>query len=147
MQHRFAARRGPWLAALLLLCAGALSCAAGGRTGSLRGGPAAPRPAPEPQRQVGLASYYAHGHHGRRTASGERFDMGEMTAAHRTLPFGTRVRVTNLDNGRQAVVRINDRGPFRKGRILDVSYAAARKLGFARRGLARVRLEVLGRPG
>ena len=93
--------------------------------------------------KTGLASYYAHERDGRRTASGETFDMQEMTAAHRTLPFGTRVRVTNLRNGRKAVVRINDRGPFRGHRILDVSYAAARKLGFASRGLARVRIEVI----
>jgi len=94
--------------------------------------------------QVGMASYYAHGHQGRRTASGERFAMDEMTAAHRTLPFGTRVRVTNLANGRHAVVRINDRGPFRKKRIIDVSYAAARELGMVGRGTARVRVEVVG---
>jgi rare lipoprotein A len=93
--------------------------------------------------EVGLASYYARDHQGRRTASGEAFDMHHMTAAHRSLPLGTRVRVTNLENGRHAVVRINDRGPFRRGRIIDVSYAAARRLGFARRGVARVRIEPL----
>ena len=93
--------------------------------------------------QVGIASYYASKHHGRRTASGERFDMQELTAAHRTLPFGTRVRVTNLANGRRTVVRINDRGPFRKGRIIDVSYAAARELQMRARGTTRVRLQVL----
>jgi rare lipoprotein A len=120
------------LASALLLATTAISCAAS-------------RPLVEaPQRQVGLASFYAREHHGRRTASGERFDMHAMTAAHRTLPFGTRIRVTNMDNGRRAVLRVNDRGPFRKGRILDVSYAAARTLGFARRGVARIRLVVLG---
>ena len=93
--------------------------------------------------RVGVASYYAHAHHGRRTASGEPFDMGAMTAAHRTLPFGTRVRVTNLVNGRRAIVRINDRGPFRKRRIIDVSLAAARELGMVGSGTARVRLEVV----
>jgi rare lipoprotein A len=93
--------------------------------------------------QVGAASYYGRDHHGRSTANGERFDMNGMTAAHRSLPFGTRVRVTNLDNGRQAVLRINDRGPFERHRILDVSYAAARRLGFAARGIARVRIEIL----
>jgi len=92
---------------------------------------------------VGLASYYAGEHDGRRTASGEIFDMQAMTAAHRTLPFGTRVRVTNLENGRQAVVRVNDRGPFRKGRIIDVSYAAARELGLVGRGVVKVRVDVL----
>lgn len=93
--------------------------------------------------QTGYASYYARAHDGLRTASGERYDMDEMTAAHPTLPFGTRVRVTNLENGRHAVVRINDRGPFRKGRVIDVSYAAARKLGLVRSGVAKVRLQVL----
>jgi len=100
----------------------------------------------ERDRQVGYASFYARAHDGRRTASGERYDMDEMTAAHRTLPFGTRVRVTNLSNGREAVVRINDRGPFRKGRVIDVSYAAARKLGLVRSGVAKVRVEVLRDP-
>jgi rare lipoprotein A len=94
--------------------------------------------------QTGYASYYARAHDGLRTASGERYDMDELTAAHRTLPFGTRVRVTNLENGRHAVVRINDRGPFRKGRVIDVSYAAARKLGLVHSGVAKVRVEVLG---
>lgn len=92
---------------------------------------------------VGMASFYAREHDGRRTASGERFDMRAMTAAHRTLPFGTRVRVTNLDNGRRTVVRINDRGPFRRGRIIDVSYAAARALGLVASGVAKVRIDVL----
>jgi len=95
-------------------------------------------------RQVGIASYYAHAHHGHRTASGERFDMGAMTAAHPSLPFGTRVRVTHLGNGRRVVVRINDRGPFRKGRIIDLSLAAARELGMVGAGTARVRLDVVG---
>jgi len=94
--------------------------------------------------QTGYASYYARAHDGLRTASGERYDMDELTAAHRTLSFGTRVRVTNLENGRQVVVRINDRGPFRKGRVIDVSYAAARKLGLVHSGVAKVRVEVLG---
>jgi rare lipoprotein A len=96
-----------------------------------------------PGREVGIASYYAHEHQGRTTSSGERFDIHEMTAAHRTLPFGTRVRVTNLDNGRSVVVRINDRGPWKKGRILDVSYDAARELHMIGPGTARVRLDVL----
>ncbi|HKQ57539.1 MAG TPA: septal ring lytic transglycosylase RlpA family protein [Candidatus Eisenbacteria bacterium] len=98
----------------------------------------------EREKQVGIASYYAGKHHGRRTASGERFDMQELTAAHRTLPFGTRVRVTNLANGRRTVVRINDRGPYRKGRIIDLSYAAARELQMRARGVTRVRLEIVG---
>jgi len=91
----------------------------------------------------GFASYYGSEFQGRRTASGERFDHGELTAAHRTLPFGTRVRVTNLKNSRSVVVVINDRGPFRRGRILDVSRRAASELGFLRAGVARVRLRLL----
>lgn len=91
--------------------------------------------------RVGVASYYGEKFHGRRTASGERFDMNELTAAHRTLPFGTRVQVTNLANGEQVVVRINDRGPVKESRIIDVSYAAARRLKFVREGLTRVRIE------
>ncbi|WP_456432336.1 septal ring lytic transglycosylase RlpA family protein [Thermosulfuriphilus sp.] len=94
--------------------------------------------------EVGLASWYGPGFHGRRTANGERYNMYEFTAAHKTLPMNTYVLVTNLENGRQTVVRINDRGPFVKGRIIDLSYAAARALGMHRKGLARVRLVALG---
>jgi peptidoglycan lytic transglycosylase len=92
--------------------------------------------------QEGWASYYGTAHHGRRTASGMRFDEHQLTAAHRSLPFGTMVRVTNLDNGRQVTVTINDRGPFKKKRVIDVSSRAARELGFLRAGTARVRIEV-----
>jgi rare lipoprotein A len=100
-----------------------------------------PAPAPDPGRsQTGIASWYGKKFHGRRTASGERYDMHAMTAAHRTLPFGTRVEVTDLETGRSVRVRINDRGPFVQGRIIDLSYAAARKLGMVERGLARVRI-------
>ena len=107
-------------------------------------GCATTRPLAEgPRPEFGVASYYGHPHHGRRTASGERFDMHEMTAAHRTLPFGTRVRVTNLENGRAVVVRINDRGPWKKDRIVDVSYEAARELHMIGTGTARVRLDIL----
>jgi rare lipoprotein A len=93
--------------------------------------------------QEGVASYYADEFHGRPTANGETFDMHAFTAAHCVLPFNTRVRVTNLDNGRSVVVRINDRGPFIKGRIIDLSYGAARALNMIGPGTARVRLEVL----
>ena len=93
--------------------------------------------------EVGVASFYGARFHRLRTASGERFDIHRMTAAHRTLPFGTRVRVTNLRNGRSAVVHINDRGPFVKGRVIDLSYAAARRLRMVQRGAERVRVEVL----
>jgi rare lipoprotein A len=91
-----------------------------------------------------MASYYADKFQHRPTASGEAYDRDRLTAAHRTLPFGTRVRVTNLENGHSVVVRINDRGPFQRGRVIDVSYRAARKLGFVRAGLTRVRVEPLG---
>lgn len=90
-----------------------------------------------------MASYYAEALHGRRTASGERYDSQALTAAHRTLPFGTRVRVTNLENGLSVVVRINDRGPNVEARVIDLSYAAARKLQFIDQGKTRVSLEVL----
>ena len=97
------------------------------------------------RRESGWCSYYGREFYHHRTASGERLDPNELTAAHRTLPFGTRVRVTNLENGKRVVVRINDRGPFKKGRVLDVTPAAARALGFANAGLAHVRLDVLGK--
>lgn len=90
--------------------------------------------------EQGLASWYGKRFHGRRTASGERFDMNEMTAAHKTLPFGTRLRVRSLRTGREVVVRINDRGPFAKGRVIDLSAAAALALGMHKRGVGRVQL-------
>jgi rare lipoprotein A len=88
--------------------------------------------------QSGMASWYGPGFQGRRTASGERFNTGSYTAAHRSLPFGTRVRVTNVRNGQSVVVRINDRGPFAGGRIIDLSKASARAIGMG--GTARVKL-------
>lgn len=91
----------------------------------------------------GSASYYAAKFDGRRTASGERFDNSAMTAAHRTLPFGSRVRVTNPANGRSVVVRINDRGPFTRGRMIDVSRAAADALGLVTRGHGMVELALI----
>ncbi|TBU97895.1 septal ring lytic transglycosylase RlpA family protein [Stutzerimonas kirkiae] len=93
--------------------------------------------------QTGKASWYGSPHHGKKTASGERFDQHAMTAAHRTLPFGTRVRVTNLDNGREVTVRINDRGPFKRGRVIDLSRAAAQRLDMLRAGIAPVRIQPL----
>ncbi|MGC9330032.1 MAG: septal ring lytic transglycosylase RlpA family protein [Candidatus Hinthialibacter sp.] len=92
---------------------------------------------------TGTACWYGKQFHGKKTASGEKFNMNAMTAAHRTLPFGTKVRVTNLENRKSVVVRINDRGPFSKGRIIDVSRKAAQLLGFVNAGLARVRIESL----
>ena len=100
-------------------------------------------PVAPPRAQDGYASYYGAAFAGRRTASGERFDPNGLTAAHRDLPFGSRIRVTNLDNGRTVVVRVNDRGPYSDGRIVDVSWAAARELGMLRSGVARVHLELL----
>ena len=91
----------------------------------------------------GVASWYGGDFHGRTTASGERFNMYAYTAAHKTLPFGTIVRVTNLRNDRQTVVRINDRGPFARGREIDVSYKAACDLGMLETGLEKVRIEIL----
>lgn len=91
----------------------------------------------------GVASYYGRQFHGRRTASGETFDMHAFTAAHRTLPFGSMVRLTNPSNGRSVTVRINDRGPFSRGRTIDVSRAAAEELGLIARGHGTVELELL----
>ena len=93
--------------------------------------------------ETGVASWYGREFDGRATSSREFFDMNDMTAAHRTLPFGTYVMVTNVANDRSAVVRINDRGPFARGRMIDLSYAAARVLGIVGPGTARVRLEIL----
>ena len=93
--------------------------------------------------ETGLASWYGQGFHGKRTASGEVFNQEQFTAAHRTLPWGSRVKVINLANGKSVEVRINDRGPFGKGRIIDVSRAAARILGIVESGIANVRVEWL----
>ena len=94
--------------------------------------------------RTGIASWYGPSFHGRPTANGERFDMNEVSAAHPTLPLPSRVRVTNLENGRQLVLRVNDRGPFVDGRLIDLSRRAAQLLGFYRKGLAKVRVEYLG---
>jgi len=96
--------------------------------------------------QIGTASWYGENFQGKGTASGERYDMYDMTAAHLSLPMGSYVRVTNLHNGRSVVVRINDRGPIVPGRIIDVSYGAAQALRFRAKGLQRVRLDVVSRP-
>src|SRR5438445_483006 len=105
-------------------------------------------PAPPPITngvQVGVASWYGPGFHGNRTANGEIYDQFELTAAHPSLPLGTRAMVTNLANGRAVEVRINDRGPFVDGRAIDLSYAAARTIGLVGPGTGRVRIEVLGK--
>ena len=92
--------------------------------------------------QHGVASWYGPGFHGRKTASGERFNQYELTAAHKKLPLGTKARVTNLNNGKTIEVEINDRGPYARGRILDLSKAAADRLGMKKAGTTRVRVEV-----
>ena len=100
--------------------------------------------------QLGLASWYGPGFHGEETASGEIFNQNKLVAAHRTLPLGSVIRVTNLENGRRVTLRVIDRGPygrnFRNGTIVDVSRGAARRLGFIKDGLVRVRLEVISVP-
>jgi len=106
------------------------------------------RPARNPSGKVlltleGVASYYADDYHGKQTSNGEVFDMNDLTAAHRTFPFGTKVRVTNLENKKSVVVRVNDRGPFKEGRIIDLSLAAAKELDLVKTGTAKVKLEVL----
>ena len=93
--------------------------------------------------EIGLASWYGEPHHGQPTASGEIFDMARLTAAHRTLPLGTRLRVKNLENGRTVRVRVNDRGPYIAGRVLDLSRGAARALGMVERGVVPVELDIV----
>ncbi len=96
-----------------------------------------------PRVQVGVASYYGSKFHKKRTANGEIFNMYKVSAAHKTLPLGTKVRVINLKNGRSLTMTINDRGPYVKGRVIDLSYKAAQKLGFVNQGTTKVRIEVL----
>jgi rare lipoprotein A len=93
--------------------------------------------------EVGEASWYGKKYHGRQTANGETYNMYDFTAAHKTLPFNTKVKVTNLKNNRSVIVRINDRGPFVRGRIIDLSYAAAQELDFLNDGVVKVRVEKL----
>lgn len=158
-------RRGifAWAIGGWLLVSGCAGMAATNRTNSGATGSAArrtspdrpssrssgkrPTDAPPPVRsEQGLASYYADSLAGNRTASGERYDPRALTAANRTLPFGTKVRVTREDNGRSVIVRINDRGPFgKKKRIIDVSRAAAETLDMIRAGVVRVRIEIVER--
>ena len=108
--------------------------------------PRAVRPAPIGWTETGIASWYGAPYDGRRAASGEIFDTKKLTAAHRTLPFDTWVEVTNLQNRERVNVRINDRGPFVDGRIIDLSFAAADAIGLVRPGIARVRLKVVRAP-
>ena len=130
---RRAGRPRPLAVLLLTLSVAAASPACGAD----RAKPAVPIRAP----QTGTASWYGHEHAGRATASGAVFDPDRLTAAHRKLPLGTRVRVTHIASGRSVVVTINDRGPYVRGRIIDLSHEAAEQLGMVDTGLAKVRLE------
>jgi rare lipoprotein A len=135
----------------LLACAFlalALACGGGARTAPDDASPApAPADAGDPWRVVsterGKAAWYGGRFHGRKTASGERFDKNALTAAHKKLPFDTMVRVRNLDNGKTVIVRITDRGPYGKGRIIDMSEAAAKELDMIKAGVVKVEVEVL----
>jgi rare lipoprotein A len=99
------------------------------------------------QSKVGIASWYGKRFHGRKTASGKNFNMYNNTAAHRNLPLGTKVRVVNLKNGKDIIVDIIDRGPYIKGRIIDLSYAAAESIGMIKVGIEKVKVEVISLPG
>jgi rare lipoprotein A len=133
--------------AFFIVCLGA---AQGPNISEASAAPASPTPKPIVRRQVktkpyqvGTASWYGQIFDGKPTASGEPYDMYDMTAAHLTLPMGSYVRVTNLRNGRAVIVRVNDRGPIVPGRIIDLSYGAAQALEFKHRGLQRVRLDLV----
>jgi rare lipoprotein A len=132
------------MASLWLVCVLLLAGCATGRAPRVESPTLAPTP--KSSAMSGQASWYGRPHHGRRTSSGEAYDMNKLTAAHRTLPLGTRVLVTNLDNGRTVEVRINDRGPFRRNRVLDLSYAAAQQLGAIGEGVIPVTLEIVTSP-
>jgi rare lipoprotein A len=99
--------------------------------------------AKHPKVQTGKGSWYGKKFHGRTTANGEKYNMYALTAAHKKLPFNTMVKVTNLSNNRSVIVRINDRGPYAKGRIIDLSYLGAKKLGYINKGVAKLKVEVL----
>ncbi len=139
--HGAATPRPVWVVgAALILIAGCATTASIGR-------PTPPTASPRlGSEESGLASWYGRAHHGRRTASDEVFDMHALTAAHRTLPFGTRVRVTHAETGRAVEVRINDRGPWKDGRVIDLSYEAARRLGAVAAGVVPVTVRVIGLP-
>src|SRR5262245_50246614 len=123
-----------WLLPIALLISGGCATTGG------------PKAVPEPASQSGTASFYSHSFHGRKTASGATYDETQLTAAHRTLPFGTRVRVTNVANDRSVVVTVTDRGPSNHRRVIDVSRRAAELLGFVEAGTTRVLLEVIPNP-
>jgi rare lipoprotein A len=123
------------------------SCASTSRKNSLKSYPHEDIEVPKGYTQIGIASWYGVEEHGRHAASGERFSMYGYTAAHRSLPMGTVTRVTNLENGKDIIVRINDRGPFIKGRIIDLSYTAAKAIDLVGNGTAKVKVEVMSAPG
>jgi len=143
-RHRTLARtlRGPGAVLLILALSAASGCTGSAPRFATRSEPGAP--STEPLLLEGTASYYADEFHGRQTSNGETYDMHALTAAHRTLPFNTLFKVTNLGNGRSVVVRVNDRGPFKEGRIVDLSFEAARRLGMMEAGTALVRLDIVG---
>ena len=105
-----------------------------------------PSVASEQPVQYGNASWYGKAFHGKKTASGESYDMNEFTGAHRNLPFGTKVKVRNLRNGKEVIVEVNDRGPFIKSRVIDLSRAAAKSIGLVGKGIVRVSIEVISYP-
>ena len=133
----------PFRLLLALVLAGLAGCSAPTPPPSSQPPAASQQPVtPQPFfTQTGLASFYGRAHDGKITASGQAFDMQDFTAAHRTLAFGTLVRVTNLENGQTITVKITDRGPYARGRIIDVSQAAAHALGMQDKGVTRVRIE------
>lgn len=135
------------LLALLALLAGCATAPPPPGSYRVKGQTYAPLARADGYAETGLASWYGPGFHGRKTSSGEVYDMHAPTAAHKLLPLGTTVRVTHLENGRQVTARVNDRGPFVEGRIIDLSYALARELGLVEQGVARVRVEALAGPG
>ena len=135
--------RGPLLVASLVLLAGCINRVDPMPAAMPEIAPVATvRPEPSFE-QVGRASWYGDWHHGKKTASGAKFDKNDMTAAHRTLPLGTEARVTNVENGRSVTVTVNDRGPYKPGRVLDLSERAAKELGKKEKGLAQVKIEVM----
>jgi len=128
----------PWRAPAGWLCALVLMALAG-----CSSTPKSGTPVSSGHSESGQASYYGNEFHGRKTANGERFDQGKLTAAHRTLPFGTRLKVTNTQNGRSVQVRVNDRGPFVKGRVIDLSSSAFKAIGNLNAGVVPVRIQVV----
>lgn len=132
-QHARWLARGFCAAALLVL----VGCSSTPKSGGYSGGSASGHS------ESGMASYYGNEFSGRKTANGERFDQGKLTAAHRTLPFGTHVKVTNKQNGKSVVVRVNDRGPFAKGRVIDLSSSAFKSIAYLGVGVIPVHIQVV----